>query len=330
MCEKIDFDYEFMLQHLTNKRLKIIFDLEYIAQEYQFPGLTVDCLTSNKKTKNLKVDGLAFDKKTNSFVVLEYKNELNLKVLNQAEGYYHNLLQKDVDKLINRLKDQLKEVEEKKESENEEDFDFTESYELLDKSKEFYKNMLQENRCKLIKRYNKKFNENRVETDFDFSKVKVMIIGPKFLESQVEESEKLEYGPKLYDVSLYRCNDINGYVLYKGINVNYEKRINVNLGNLKYTRYTLLYNKSKEIKDLYNEFERCLLNHFNDLDVKYYIDLVAIKVQKEKICLLKLNQSSIKIEFNDDKIEDETLNHNNINEIIEKINEIYYLKVNND
>lgn len=31
MCEKIDFDSEYALQHLTNERLKILFELKYIT-----------------------------------------------------------------------------------------------------------------------------------------------------------------------------------------------------------------------------------------------------------------------------------------------------------
>ena len=109
MCEKIDFEYEFMLQHLTNNRLKILFGLEYIAHEYTFPGLTVDSLRSGKKTKYLQVDGLAFDCETKSFVVLEYKNEGNPNVLSQGGDYYYNLLQTDENKLISWIKNKLHE-----------------------------------------------------------------------------------------------------------------------------------------------------------------------------------------------------------------------------
>ena len=81
-----------------------------------------------------------------------------------------------------------------------------------------------------------------------------------------------------------------------------ENKINVNLGNLKYTRYTLLYDKSREIRELYNNFEYSLLNKYNDIDVKYFVDLVAIRVQNKKICLITVN-NPIKIDFNTDKIE---------------------------
>ena len=325
MCEKIDFDYEFMLQHLTNNRLKILFGLEYIAHEYTFPGLTVDSLRSGKKTKYLQVDGLAFDCETKSFVVLEYKNEGNPNVLSQGGDYYYNLLQTDENKLISWIKNKLH--EEEMESKKDDDFDFSKAYAFLDENKEYYHEMLQKNRDNLIERFNKKFDQNLKETDFDFSKVKVMIIGPKFYKSQIEESKELKYNHELYKVSLYRCDEIKGYVSYEGINVDFEKRINVNLGNLKYTRYTLLYNKSDEMRELYKNLESCLLNRYNDLDVIYYIDLVAIKVNKKKICLVKFGKS-IKIEFYDGKIMQ--LEQDNLDEVLKKIEEIYPKENEND
>ena len=321
MCEKIDFDKEFMLQHLTNNRLEILFGLKYIAHEYTFPALTVDSLKSGKKTKYLQVDGLAFDEENDSFVVLEYKNKGDQHVLSQGGDYYYNLLQTDENKLINWIKDKLHEEEKKRnESEKDDDFDFSKAYGFLDENKEYYHEMLQENRRKLIKRYNKEFKENRVEDDFDFSKVKVMIIGPKFFKSQIEKSKNLEYHPELYKVSLNRRDEIRGYVSYEGINVDFKEWINVNLGNLKYTRYTLLYNKSDEMRELYKNLESSLLNRYNDLDVIYYYDIVSIKVHKKKICLVKFGKS-IKIEFYDGKIMQ--LEQDNLNEVLDKFDEIY-------
>lgn len=321
MCEKIDFDSEFKLQHLTNNRLKVLFGLNYIAHEYTFPGLTVDSLRYDKKTNYLQVDGLAYDEKTNSFVVLEYKNKGDKNVLSQGRDYYYNLLQTDENELINWIKDKLDEEEKEK----------------VEKDKKYYREMLQKNRDNLIERYNKKFDKNLKETDFDFEKAKVMIIGPKFYKSQIEKSE--EYNMELYKVSLYRRDEIMGYVSYEGINEASKKRINeaskkginevskngikeinVNLGNLKLSRYTLLYNKTDEMRKLYKNLESDLLNQYNDLDVIYFIDLVSIRVQKTKICLVKFGKS-IKIEFNDG--DTMKLDQDNLEDVIDKIGEIY-------
>lgn len=230
------------------------------------------------------------------------------------------MLQTDENELINWIKDKLDEEEKEK----------------VEKDKKYYREMLQKNRDNLIERYNKKFDKNLKETDFDFEKAKVMIIGPKFYKSQNEKSE--EYNMELYKVSLYRRDEIMGYVSYEGINEaskkginevskNGIKEINVNLGNLKLSRYTLLYNKSDEMRKLYKNLESDLLNQYNDLDVIYFIDLVSIRVQKKKICLVKFGKS-IKIEFYDGKIMQ--LEQDNLDEVLKKIEEIYPKENEND
>lgn len=74
MTKKIPFESEYILHNLTQIHLKELFELEFIASEIQL--------------NNLRLDNLAFDMKTGSFVIIEYKNELNLNVLNQAQDYY--------------------------------------------------------------------------------------------------------------------------------------------------------------------------------------------------------------------------------------------------
>lgn len=89
--KKIKFDSEYTLHKLTERNLKNLFDLEFVASEIQL----------NK----LRIDNLAFNEKTKTFVIIEYKNELNLNVINQAQEY--NDLIKDnpkyfADRLDNR------------------------------------------------------------------------------------------------------------------------------------------------------------------------------------------------------------------------------------
>jgi predicted transport protein len=73
MSEKIAFENEYALHKLTERHLKELFDLEFVASEIQL--------------NDLRLDNLAFDKKTKSFVIIEYKNEYNANVLNQAQEY---------------------------------------------------------------------------------------------------------------------------------------------------------------------------------------------------------------------------------------------------
>ena len=89
MAKKITFENEFILHQLTQKHLKELFDLELVASE--------------KQLNKLRIDNLAFDKKTNSFVIIEYKNKFDENVLNQVQGY-HDLIRKNPNeytKLIN-------------------------------------------------------------------------------------------------------------------------------------------------------------------------------------------------------------------------------------
>jgi predicted transport protein len=78
MTEKIPFDSEYQLHTLTQKHLKELFDLEFVASEIQKDGS--------------RMDNLAFDEKKNAFVIIEYKNELNMNVINQVKEYRETLI----------------------------------------------------------------------------------------------------------------------------------------------------------------------------------------------------------------------------------------------
>lgn len=80
MRKKIPFDSEYQLHNLTQNHLKELFKLKLVASEIQ--------------KDDLRFDNLAFDEKTNTFVIIEYKNELNLNVLNQVQEYRELLLSK--------------------------------------------------------------------------------------------------------------------------------------------------------------------------------------------------------------------------------------------
>lgn len=275
MRKKIPFDSEYQLHNLTQNHLKELFDLKLVASEIQ--------------KDDLRFDNLAFDEKTNTFVIIEYKNELNLNVLNQVQEYRELLLSKP-----------------------------EEYADLLDDSKEI-----------------------------DFKNTRVMIIGPEFSEKQIEESENLDFPIELYVVSLFKEDEKNGYVLYEKTDGNFTKRLDIDLDSIKLTKNTLLENKSKEIIELYIDFENKLLDEFDDLNLKYLVDAVSIKAQDKYICLVTV-KSSIKIIFYTKQLEDSknetrdisnittggeladyelTLNHENIDYAIDLIKQVYDQKV---
>ena len=92
MTRKIRFDSEYQLHRLTQKHLKELFDLECIASEIQL--------------NRLRLDNLAFDEKTGSFVIIEYKNEVDLNVFTQAQDYL-DLLLENKEFFLNRLDDDI-------------------------------------------------------------------------------------------------------------------------------------------------------------------------------------------------------------------------------
>lgn len=76
--KKTEFKYEKDLQKLTENNLEELFNLKFVASEFQLD--------------NLRIDTLAFNKETNSFVIIEYKKGKNYSVIDQGYSYLSLLL----------------------------------------------------------------------------------------------------------------------------------------------------------------------------------------------------------------------------------------------
>lgn len=76
--KKVNFEYEKDLQSLTENNLEELFSLQFVETEFQ-----VD---------NLRIDTLAFNKESNSFVIIEYKNTKKYSVIDQGYSYLSLLL----------------------------------------------------------------------------------------------------------------------------------------------------------------------------------------------------------------------------------------------
>jgi len=83
---KVDFRLEKDIQKLTEENLDEIFGLEFVRTEFQL--------------NNLRVDTLAFDKETNSFVIIEYKKDKNFSVIDQGYAYLTLLLNNKSDFIL--------------------------------------------------------------------------------------------------------------------------------------------------------------------------------------------------------------------------------------
>jgi predicted transport protein len=75
---KTDFKLERDLQIITEDNLDEIFGLELVKSEFQI--------------NNLRIDSLAFDNESNSFVIIEYKRGANFSVIDQGYAYLALLL----------------------------------------------------------------------------------------------------------------------------------------------------------------------------------------------------------------------------------------------
>ena len=106
LIKKIDFKNERELQRLTENNLEELFNLEFVATEFQ-----VD---------NLRIDTLAYDSETNSFVIIEYKNVKNYSVIDQGYSYLSLLLN-------NKAEFVLKFNQVFNKNNGKEDFDFTQT-----------------------------------------------------------------------------------------------------------------------------------------------------------------------------------------------------------
>lgn len=89
MNRQISFESEYILHHITQNRLEELFDLELVASENQL--------------HQLRPDNLAYDKKSKSLVIMEYKNKFDRNVLNQVQGYHDLILENKEEylKLVN-------------------------------------------------------------------------------------------------------------------------------------------------------------------------------------------------------------------------------------
>lgn len=76
--KKTEFKYERDLQKLTENNMEEVFNLKFVDSEFQLD--------------NLRIDTLAFNEETNSFVIIEYKKSKNYSVIDQGYSYLSLLL----------------------------------------------------------------------------------------------------------------------------------------------------------------------------------------------------------------------------------------------
>lgn len=84
--KKTSFNLEEDIQELTELNLELIFGLQFVKHEYSFD--------------NFRIDTLAYNKETNSFVIIEYKNTRSSSVIDQGYSYLSKMLNNKADFIL--------------------------------------------------------------------------------------------------------------------------------------------------------------------------------------------------------------------------------------
>jgi RecB family endonuclease NucS len=80
------FKLEKDIQRITEKNLEYIFGLQFIKSEFSL--------------NNLRIDSLAFDNESKSFVIIEYKRDKNFSVVDQGYAYLSLMLNNKADFIL--------------------------------------------------------------------------------------------------------------------------------------------------------------------------------------------------------------------------------------
>lgn len=80
------FKLERDIQNLSEKNLEIIFELQFVKSEFSL--------------NNFRIDTLAYDNKSKSFVIIEYKRDKNFSVIDQGYAYLSLMLNNKADFIL--------------------------------------------------------------------------------------------------------------------------------------------------------------------------------------------------------------------------------------
>lgn len=94
-----DFSLESEIQKITEDNLLEVFDLELVKSEFTI--------------QNFRVDTLAFDRKTNSFVIIEYKRSKNYSVVDQGSAYFALMLANKSDLILEYMENSNNKIKRK-------------------------------------------------------------------------------------------------------------------------------------------------------------------------------------------------------------------------
>lgn len=266
MCKEKNFESEYVLHKFTEKHLEELFGLCYIGSEIQCKNLNED---------KQRMDTLAFDKKTNSFVVIEYKNVLNQNVINQAQRYC-DMIKEDPEGFVECFskgyydcKDNLK-----KENIIMDDINYENTRAMII-GPEF---------------------PDEIDNPNNFEIWKITLCD----ESNGEDDTQNDEGDECENLC-EKCEkedeiQYNGKVIYKKLYDEYgnqdtgePKKIPVNLRDLKLTEQKTLNGIKKENCKLYCAFKNKIkMRYGDDVGLKFWVGFVSFVKDKQTVCIIYL------------------------------------------
>lgn len=86
LIREIDIKLEKDLQNITEKNLRAVFNLDFVSSEFAL--------------HNFRIDTLAFNKETRSFVIIEYKRDRSFSVVDQGFAYLSLMLNNKADFIL--------------------------------------------------------------------------------------------------------------------------------------------------------------------------------------------------------------------------------------
>jgi predicted transport protein len=239
------FNLEKDIQEIIEKNLHTVFNLDLISSEF-----TID---------NFRLDTVAYDPETCSFVIIEYKNNKNLSVIDQGFSY--------LSLMLNHKSDFILSYHDKNPSENLEDF----------------KKKLDWSQSRVIF-ISPQFN-NYQKQSIEFENLPIELWEIKKYENIIDLKEIKTRSRK---VSFNKLNLVNKNKKYNKVN----KQIKT------YNEDYHLKNASKKTKELYFLIKEQIELNYQNIDVEYKKHYVAFKFNNTNVIDLCLQKSKIKCWIN--------------------------------
>ncbi len=281
MCKEKKFESEYVLHKFTEKHLEELFGLCYIESEVQ---------CKNLMEKKLRMDTLAFDKKTNSFVIIEYKNELNENVINQAQDYC-DLVKNDPEGFVECFSQPWYKCKEnlKKENISIDDINYENTRAIII-GPEFPDEIDNPNNFEIwkITLCDESNGEDETQNDEEDE--------CENLCEKCEKEDELRYNGKVVYKKLYDE--------YGNQDTDESKEIPVNLNDLKLTEQKSLKGIKKENCKLYCAFKNKVKSFFgDDVGLRFWVGFVSFIKNEQTVCIIYL-KGRTKIHYLADDLEE--------------------------